>query len=46
MPAFIDVDGESSEGIEVWPHLLEKAFAHYYSAYELLRFGNAVDFLS
>lgn len=46
MPAFVNVHADNSEAIEVWPHLLEKAFAHYYSAYELLRFGNTVDFLT
>lgn len=46
VPAFLNIHADISETIEMWPHLLIKAFAHYYSAYELLRFGNTVDFLT
>jgi hypothetical protein len=30
----------------VWPFLLEKAYANYYSCYENLCYGNTIDFLS
>jgi len=30
----------------VWPFLIEKAYANYYSAYEKLRFGNVIDFMN
>jgi hypothetical protein len=46
VPAFIDVQAEAGSYSEIWPYLLEKAYANYYSAYEMLRFGNALDFLS
>jgi hypothetical protein len=30
----------------LWPFLLEKAYANYYSSYENLCYGNPVDFVS
>ena len=30
----------------LWPYLLEKAYANYYSSYENLCYGNPVDFVS
>lgn len=34
-----------SKPIEIWPFLLEKAYASYYCSYEAFRRGNAVDFI-
>jgi len=31
--------------MEIWPFLLEKAFAKYYTSYESLQSGNIFDFL-
>jgi hypothetical protein len=31
--------------LEVWPVLLEKAYASYYSTYENLHHGKVIDFL-
>lgn len=31
--------------MEIWPYLLEKAYANYYANYESLHFGNTLDFL-
>ena len=31
--------------LEIWPFLLEKAYANYYANYESLHFGNTLDFL-
>lgn len=46
VPAFVTVEREEGAALEIWPYLLEKAFAHYYSAYELLGEGNTIDFLN
>lgn len=45
-PAFVDVKTDQGNALELWPFLLEKAYSYYYSAYELLQFGNTVDFMS
>lgn len=31
--------------LELWPFLVEKAYANYYANYESLHFGEALDFL-
>lgn len=36
---------EESRTVEIWPFLLEKAYASYYGNYESLHFGNTLDFL-
>jgi hypothetical protein len=30
--------------IDIWPFLLEKAYANYYSKYEALQHGNIIEF--
>lgn len=35
----------SQEPLEIWPFILEKALAKYYSSYEALQSGNIFDFL-
>lgn len=30
--------------VDIWPFLLEKAYANYYSRYEALQHGNVVEF--
>ena len=46
LPAFARVQKEKEGKLELWPFLLEKAYAYYYSAYELTTFANTIDFLS
>lgn len=41
-PAFINVKSQGS--IDIWPFLVEKAYANYYSSYEALHYGNMLDF--
>ena len=43
-PAFLDVYSEGSV-LELWPFLVQKAFAKYYSTYDTLIKGNTLDFL-
>ena len=43
-PAFLDVNPEGSV-VEMWPFLIQKAFAKYYSTYDSLIKGNTLDFL-
>ncbi len=45
-PLFLNVTGPETSPVELWPFLLEKAFANYYSSYENLCYGNAIDFIS
>jgi hypothetical protein len=45
-PVFINVKAAEGEPMSLWPFLLEKAYANYYSSYENLCYGNPVDFLS
>lgn len=43
-PAFLRV--RPREGtVDIWPFLLEKAYANYYSSYEALTHGNPLDFI-
>jgi hypothetical protein len=45
VPVFIDA--KTGNGcIEIWPFLLLKAFANYYSTYEMMNTGNLIDFLN
>jgi len=43
-PAFLDVIPQGNK-IEIWPFLLQKAYAKYYSTYDSLANGNTLDFL-
>ncbi len=43
-PAFLGVSGKGNI-IEIWPFLLQKAYAKYYSTYDTLANGNSYDFL-
>lgn len=43
-PAFLNVNPQGNT-IELWPFLLQKALAKYYSTYDSLANGNSVDFL-
>ena len=43
-PAFLDVVPKGDK-IELWPFLLQKAYAKYYSTYDSLANGNTIDFL-
>jgi hypothetical protein len=47
VPLYLNVcmTGGPHEPIELWPFLLEKAYANYYANYESLHFGNTLDFL-
>lgn len=46
VPAFLSVQplDAKDKKLQIWPFLLEKAYANYYSSYEVLRYGNALDF--
>lgn len=44
-PAYLDVRVPHGAPIDIWPFLLEKAYANYYSSYEALQSGNIVDFI-
>jgi len=44
-PAFLDVQEGEGGVVELWPFLMQKAFAKYYSTYDSLIKGNALDFL-
>ena len=43
-PAFLDVK-TAGNVVELWPFLLQKAYAKYYSTYDSLANGNTLDFL-
>lgn len=43
-PAFLNVT-HSTPNLEIWPFLLQKAFAKYYSTYDALGNGNTFDFI-
>jgi hypothetical protein len=43
-PAFTNVHAANGEPIDIWPFLLEKAYANYYSRYEALQHGNIIEF--
>ena len=45
-PVFINVKPNTDNSMEIWPFLLEKAYSNYYSAYEMMCFGNALDYIS
>jgi len=45
IPLFVNTTN-NAEATLLWPYLLEKAYANYYSCYENLAWGNAVDFVS
>ena len=45
-PLFLSTQKKSKNGMEVWPHLLQKALAKVYSTYEALQTGNLEDFLN
>lgn len=38
VPAFLNVSCNNSNQIQIWPFLLQKAYAKYYSNYECLNF--------
>lgn len=42
-PAFLNVESDS-DIVEIWPFLVQKAFAKYYSTYDSLVKGNTLDF--
>jgi hypothetical protein len=45
-PAFLtSTHTDPALPFEIWPFLLEKAYANYYSNYESLHFGDSLDFL-
>lgn len=44
-PAYLNVRVANHGPIDIWPFLLEKAYANYYSSYEALHYGNIVDFV-
>ena len=46
VPAFINIKACPEGSFEIWPLLLLKAFANYYSAYEMMVTGNVIDFLN
>ena len=43
-PLFLDVEVDNN-CVEIWPFLIEKAYAKYYSTYDSLGKGNVLDFL-
>lgn len=43
-PAFLGLHPQGNT-VELWPFLLQKAFAKYYSTYDSLANGNSYDFL-
>lgn len=43
-PAFINVHVPKDDPVDIWPFLLEKAYANYYSRYEALQHGHIVEF--
>jgi len=45
-PVFLNVMSKEGEAPLLWPFLLEKAYANYYSSYENLCHGNSIDFVS
>ena len=45
-PAFVNVRVPAQGPVDIWPFLLEKAYANYYSSYEALNCGNMVDFVA
>lgn len=49
VPMFLNIclvgPQSQSKPLELWPFLLEKAYANYYANYESLHFGDALDFL-
>jgi hypothetical protein len=45
-PAFLNcLHTDEAMPFEIWPFLLEKAYANYYANYHSLHFGNTLDFL-
>jgi hypothetical protein len=49
-PAFVNISPSSKSSyrtrpLEIWPLLLEKAYASYYSTYEAMKYGKVDDFL-
>jgi hypothetical protein len=44
-PFLIDVQPQT-DFLEVWPFLVLKALSNYYSAYELMMYGNVIDLLN
>lgn len=44
-PAFLSVKVPEEGPVDVWPFLLEKAYANYYSRYEALQLGGLIDFV-
>jgi hypothetical protein len=44
-PAFLNVQSSNANHVQIWPFLLQKAYAKYYSNYECLQLGNELDFL-
>jgi hypothetical protein len=45
VPAFLNVRVPQDGPIDVWPFLIEKAYANYYGSYEALGYGNMLDFV-
>jgi hypothetical protein len=45
-PAFLNLATAEGEPVYLWPFLLEKAYANYYSCYENLNYGSTLDFLA
>ena len=48
-PVFLNIadeeEKETKGPLEIWPFLLEKAYANYYANYESLHYGNTIDLL-
>lgn len=42
---FTELSRYKHDDIEIWPFLLEKAYANYYSNYESLHYGNTLDYI-
>ena len=43
-PAFLNVHSNDNR-VDIWPFLLQKAYAKYYSTYDSLANGNIYDFV-
>lgn len=39
-PAFLSIMTQNHNHVQLWPFLLQKAYAKYYSNYECLDYGN------
>ena len=44
-PAFLSLKVPEDGPVDIWPFLLEKAYANYYSQYEAMTLGSVIDFV-